>query len=63
LLAQRVIKRGVRVLGALYITAAVVAHAQERRGAIRCDCRQDCWCKQPGLHVFRWTFPFGHSLD
>jgi len=56
-------KRGLAALAALYITVAVVSHAQERRGAIRCDCRDDCWCKQPGLRLFRWTFPLGHSLD
>lgn len=25
-----------------------------------CDCRDDCWCKQPGVRHFRWLFPFQH---
>ena len=27
-----------------------------------CQCRDDCWCKQPGLRHFRWFFPVGHKL-
>lgn len=27
-----------------------------------CECRGDCWCKQPGLRHFRWVFPVGHSI-
>ena len=55
------LKRGLLFLGALYIGAALIAHAQERRGAIRCECGEDCWCKRPGLSLFRWVFPFGHK--
>jgi hypothetical protein len=55
-------KRGLVVLGALYVAAALISHSQERRGAIRCECREDCWCKRPGLSLFRWVFPFGHEL-
>jgi hypothetical protein len=56
------LKRVLPVVGVLYIGAALIAHAQERRGAIRCDCREECWCKRPGLSLFRWVFPFGHKL-
>ena len=28
-----------------------------------CQCDDDCWCKQPGLSLFRWVFPFRHSLQ
>ncbi len=55
-------KRGLLLLGSLYLVAALAGHAQERRGAIRCDCRDDCWCKRPGLSLFRWVFPRGHRL-
>jgi hypothetical protein len=56
------VKRILLLLGALYIGAALVGHAQERRGAVRCECQDDCWCKRPGLRLFRWVFPLGHKL-
>ena len=40
-----------------------MGRVMESRGAIRCECRDDCWCKQPGLSLFRWVFPFRHSLQ
>lgn len=49
------------LLGTLYLTAAVIGRAQERGGAITCSCDQDCWCKRPGLSLFRWVFPFWHK--
>jgi hypothetical protein len=55
-------KRGLLVIGVLYIVAALIGHAQERRGAISCECQKDCWCKRPGLSLFRWVFPFQHQL-
>jgi hypothetical protein len=56
------LNRLVLLLGAVYLGAALIGHAQERRGAITCECRDDCWCKRPGLSLFRWVFPVGHSL-
>ena len=40
------------VLGTLYVGAALIGHVQERRGAITCECREDCWCKRPGLIIW-----------
>jgi hypothetical protein len=54
------LRRGVPALAALYLMAALIGHLQERRGAIRCGCSEDCWCKRPGLSAFRWVFPLGH---
>ncbi len=50
------------LLGTLWVGAAVVGHVQERRGAIACACREDCWCKKPGIGLFRWALPVGHNL-
>jgi hypothetical protein len=51
------------VIGAgVYLGSALVGHALERSGATTCECRADCWCKRPGLSVFRWVFPFKHSM-
>lgn len=32
----------------------------ERMGRIRCGCAVDCWCRRPGLSLFRWVFPWWH---
>ena len=45
-----------------YLGAAIMGRVMESRGAIRCACRDDCWCKKPGLSLFRWVFPYRHSL-
>ncbi len=52
----------VRLLS-LYLLFAVIGRFVEGMGAARCDCSEGCWCKRPGLRLFRWTFPLGHSLD
>ncbi len=54
--------RRLRLVAALYLAAAVWGLVKEARGDLRCTCEPDCWCKKPGLRVFRWVFPFGHSL-
>ncbi len=46
----------------IYLALAALGHARERSGATACECRADCWCKRPGLKLFRWVFPLGHSL-
>ncbi len=54
-----------RVLGLaviVYLAAAVRGHAKESRGELTCECEADCWCKKPGLSLFRWVLPVGHSL-
>ncbi len=53
-----------RVLGwlvVLYLGAAIVGLLQEHLGRISCGCAEDCWCKRPGLSLFRWVFPRGHK--
>lgn len=53
-------KRLLMAVGGVYLTAAVVGHVRERFGAISCECGQDCWCRRPGLSLFRWVAPVGH---
>ncbi|MDQ3915126.1 MAG: hypothetical protein M3323_07325 [Actinomycetota bacterium] len=60
---RRGVGRGLAVAAMLYIAAAVRGLAKERSGELRCACEADCWCKKPGLSLFRWVFPFGHSLS
>lgn len=54
-------KRVVGLAAGLYLAAALVGHARERLERIGCGCAEDCWCKRPGLSLFRWVFPYGHQ--
>jgi len=46
------------VLG--YLVLALASRAKESAGLLTCDCYQDCWCRRPGLSLFRWVFPRFH---
>lgn len=50
------------MVGGAYVALAVRGLARERSGSVTCECRPTCWCKRPGLSLFRWVFPFKHSL-
>ena len=50
------------MLGAIYLMAAIWGLIRESSGSIQCECLEDCWCKKPGLSLFRWVLPVGHSL-
>jgi len=52
-------KRLLLVLIALYVVAAVLTRAAEASGTWpgECGCHADCWCKKPGLTLFRWVTP------
>ena len=42
----------------LYVLAAVLTTAAETSGMWRrCGCEPECWCKKPGLSLFRWVVP------
>lgn len=47
-------------LTGLYLLLAVIGRFVEGLGAVTCECAQDCWCRRPGLSLFRWVFPRGH---
>ena len=47
------------VLG--YVTLALYYRAREAAGLLTCDCYQDCWCRKPGLSIFRWVWPRYHQ--
>lgn len=46
----------------IYLLFALIGRFAEGMGAVRCECRPECWCKKPVLSTFRWVFPVGHSL-
>lgn len=45
-----------------YVVLALVTRAQEAAGARTCACYPGCWCKKPGLSLFRWVFPRFHHV-
>lgn len=53
-------KRLVGGLSGLYVLLALGSKVAESKGAMLCACSEDCWCRRPGLSVFRWVFPRGH---
>jgi len=54
------VKRIVFSLAIGYVILALAGRAQEAAGLRTCECYPDCWCKRPGLSLFRWTFPRFH---
>ena len=41
-----------------YVLAALLTRLAEASGAWkRCGCEPNCWCKKPGLSLFRWVVP------
>ena len=48
--------------GASYLALAALGHHKERAGSLTCECQPDCWCKRPGVRLFRWVFPLKHSF-
>jgi hypothetical protein len=46
---------------ALFLLLAVGTRVAEALGVggrqLRCACDESCWCKRPGLTVFRWVTP------
>ncbi len=56
-----VMTRVAGLLVAAYLAAAVTGRLRERMGMISCACAEDCWCHKPGLSLFRWVFPRGHT--
>ena len=48
------------VLLGSYVLVAAGNRVAEHFGARRCGCAEDCWCRRPGLSLFRWVFPWPH---
>jgi hypothetical protein len=42
----------------VYVLAAIVTTLAESTGLGRqCGCEPGCWCRRPGLRLFRWVTP------
>lgn len=55
------VKRMIQATLIGYIVLALATKLRERRGLVVCGCEPDCWCRKPGLSMFRWVFPGGHK--
>ncbi len=55
-------KRALTLVVLGYVLAGFVSLGLKRAGVYKCACQPDCWCKRPGLNVFRWVFPRFHRL-
>lgn len=57
-------KRAVLSLAIGYVVLGLITRAKEAAGLYTCTCHPDCWCKKPGLGLFRWVFPrFHHEMS
>jgi hypothetical protein len=56
------VKRLALALAIGYVILALVIRAKEAAGVYTCACYPDCWCKKPGLSLFRWVFPRFHRF-
>jgi len=55
-------KRVLTLMAFGYVVVGLIALGLERSGVYECECAPECWCKRPGLNVFRWVFPRYHRL-
>jgi hypothetical protein len=55
-------KRVLTLMAFGYVVVGLIALGLERSGVYECGCTPECWCKRPGLNVFRWVFPRFHRL-
>ena len=55
---RAMVKRVLVGVVGLYLLAAIATTVRETAGLGRqCGCDADCWCKRPGLRLFRWVTP------
>ena len=54
-------RRPLSVFVSVLVLFAVLTRIAESAGFRTCGCADDCWCRRPGLDLFRWVIPVGHS--
>ena len=45
------------ILGVLIVGGVTLAAERAGVARFRCACSAECWCKRPGLNLFRWITP------
>jgi hypothetical protein len=56
------VRKGLLVVVGAYVAVAGGTRVAEALGARCCGCPEDCWCRRPGVSLFRWVFPWRHKL-
>jgi hypothetical protein len=51
------VSRVLKFMAVGYVVVGLIALSLERTGVYACRCEPECWCRRPGLSVFRWVFP------
>jgi hypothetical protein len=54
-------KRFILAVAIGYVVLGLITRGMEAAGAYECGCDPECWCKKPGLSLFRWVFPRWHK--
>lgn len=59
-MSVRTLRRPVLLVALGLVLAGAAGLGLERAGVYACGCYPDCWCKRPGLNLFRWLVPRFH---
>src|SRR5207249_11169620 len=59
-LVVSMVRRSLRLTVLGLLLAAGISRVLEQAGLYRCECYPECWCKRPGLSLFRWVVPRFH---
>jgi len=54
------VRRSLRLLILGFLLSGAISRVLEAAGLYTCGCYSDCWCKRPGLSLFRWVVPRFH---
>jgi len=57
---SRAMRRSLKLLLFGFLLAGFVSRGLELAGVYQCACYPECWCKRPGLSLFRWVVPRFH---
>jgi hypothetical protein len=55
------LKRALQAAALGYVVLGIATRVMEEAGVYTCTCTPDCWCKRPGVSLFRWVVPRWHK--
>lgn len=56
-IVRRVLVKGAVALLLLAVATRTADALRVGGSRLRCGCTESCWCKRPGLTIFRWVTP------
>jgi|GEM_PF-3186464 hypothetical protein len=54
------LRRSLKLVLLGLVLAGLISRGLEQAGVYECGCYPECWCKRPGLSLFRWVVPRFH---